>query len=273
VRCDAAYILGRSEAERARLATQGDFFQPMTTAMLVEAGLEPGMHVLDAGCGTGDLTRIAASIVGPNGSVVGADIDDAALDEARRRARQDGTRNVTYLTTDVRDLELDGDFDAVVGRFVLMYLADPVEALSRVTPLLRAGGIVAFQEWTAGDAFLSSPHCPEWHRVTDLLVEGFRQSGIRMTMGLGLHAAFLGAGLPAPRLRAERPTGGGGDYAGFGYLVDVLRSILPALEQVGLARADDLGLEDLADRLRQEAEVRRAAVALPSLVSAWTRRP
>jgi SAM-dependent methyltransferase len=270
---DAVYILGQSESERRRLDDQGEFLRGFTASAFDEAGLAAGMRVLDVGCGTGDVSRIVAALVGSGGSVVGVDRDVETIDDARERATADGLTNALFVCGDLRELELGGQFDAIVGRFVLMYLADPAAALAHLQTFVRPGGVIVFQEWMADDAFLSAAHCPEWHRVTDLVVEAFRHAGTRLDMGLGLHGAFVDAGLPAPTLRAERPVGGGEHYGGYEYIVGVLRSIMPAIEGFGIARADDLDLDNLASRLCHEAVTRRAAIALPTLVTAWARRP
>lgn len=72
------------------------------------------MRVLDVGSGMGDVALLAAELVGPTGSVVGVDTNPDALVAARRRAPE----NVNSVEGDIRHLELDGEFDAVVGRLV-----------------------------------------------------------------------------------------------------------------------------------------------------------
>ena len=69
---DADYILGHDDVERRRLNTQASFMEPLTRRALVAAGLQPGIRVLDMGAGFGDVTLLAASLVGPTGSVVGS---------------------------------------------------------------------------------------------------------------------------------------------------------------------------------------------------------
>ena len=71
-----SYALGYNERELNRLLLQSRILGPMTTRMLSAAGLKPGMRVLDAGCGPGDVSLIAAKLVGPTGSVVGLDRDE-----------------------------------------------------------------------------------------------------------------------------------------------------------------------------------------------------
>ena len=85
---DAIYALGHSEEERRRLTEQDEFLGGMTSGLFSEAGVGPGMRVLDVGCGVGDGSLLAASsLVGPEGEVVGVDADPLALANAAERVR------------------------------------------------------------------------------------------------------------------------------------------------------------------------------------------
>ena len=77
------YVLGRSEAESQRLIKQATFLRPSTERVFQKAGISEGMHVLDLGCGAGDVSFLAAELVGPTGSVVGVDLDPGVLAVAR----------------------------------------------------------------------------------------------------------------------------------------------------------------------------------------------
>jgi len=68
------------------------------------------------------------------------------LDTARRRVDAAGWTTLVFHQGDVQRLDLGEDFDAVVGRWVLMYVPDPAEMLRKTVACLRPGGIVAFQE-------------------------------------------------------------------------------------------------------------------------------
>src|SRR3954470_17343753 len=85
-RSDVNYPLGHSKAEIDRLETQARLIDPVTRRFLKEAGIEPGMRVLDVGCGAGDTSFLAAEMVGESGEVVGIDRASAAIDVARSRA-------------------------------------------------------------------------------------------------------------------------------------------------------------------------------------------
>ena len=63
------------------------------------------MRVLDIGSGAGDVALVAAELVGPEGEVVGVDMNPEILETARDRVRQAGHRNVKFLAGDVHTLD------------------------------------------------------------------------------------------------------------------------------------------------------------------------
>ena len=89
---EATYALGHSSAEIQRLANQGAMLRPITERLLRNAGIDAGMRVLDLGCGVGDVSMLAAELVGPAGSVVGIDRSQEVLNMAKERAQDAGLR-------------------------------------------------------------------------------------------------------------------------------------------------------------------------------------
>jgi SAM-dependent methyltransferase len=270
---DAIYAPGYSEEERQRLIEQAGFFGGFTERLLVDAGIGPGMRVLDVGFGVGDVSLLVASLVRPEGAVLGVDSNPLALGHARERVSAMGLTNVDFVEGDIRDLAFDEPFDAAVGRLVLMYLADPAATLRRIAALLRPGGIIAFQELTLTESGLTYPEAPLLQRTGTLINETFRRAGMEMEMGLKLYPAFIAAGLPAPAMRAERPIGGGPDFPGYRWMAQITRSILPLMEQLGVANAEDIDVETLVERLREEVVGSGGVVAMPTLMGAWARKP
>ena len=143
---DATYTMGRTGAETERLIRQAGLFNVTTRRLFEAAGLRPGMTVLDVGSGAGDVALLVAELVGPTGTVVGVDVNPTVLVTARERAAARGLARVRFLEGDVRTTALPDDFDAVVGRSILMYVGDPVEAVRAAASRVRPGGIVAFQD-------------------------------------------------------------------------------------------------------------------------------
>jgi ubiquinone/menaquinone biosynthesis C-methylase UbiE len=113
------YLFGHSADETDRLLRQARLFGPYTRRLLEDAGIAPGMKVLDVGSGAGDVSLLLADMVGMSGTVMGVDINAELLETARARADAAGLRNVTFTVGDAASAALAEDFDAVVGRCVL----------------------------------------------------------------------------------------------------------------------------------------------------------
>ena len=146
------YALGHSQAEMERLSRQSQAFEPFTRQLFEQAGISPNMHVLDVGSGAGDVSFLAAELVGRGGEVTGVDRESVAVGWARARAQSRGCDNVRFLEGDPTIIEFDQEFDAVVGRTVLMYYPDPTDAVRRLAQHLRPGGMIVFQEFDLQNA-------------------------------------------------------------------------------------------------------------------------
>src|SRR3569623_3584663 len=114
------YVLGHDASELQRLIKQSEFFGVLPRHLWREAGLAPGMRVLDVGCGAGDTPLLAAELVGPTGHVIGVARSAQGLALARRRAEAAGLTNVEIREADAAELVLDRPVAALVGRLVLM---------------------------------------------------------------------------------------------------------------------------------------------------------
>jgi ubiquinone/menaquinone biosynthesis C-methylase UbiE len=275
LQADPTYVFERSSDEYARLTRQAALFEPMTERLIRDAGIVPGMRVLDVGSGVGDVALLAARLVGPHGSVVGVDLDGSALHTARARAEVSNLPNLTFIEGDVRSAETGDDFDAAIGRLVLTYLADPAEALRAIAEHVRPGGIVAFQELDL-DPDVRSRSFPEgtlWDRTGRMVIETFARAGTNVRMGRQLHHSYLTAGLPSPAMREEAIVGGGPGFAGYAWLAGVARSLAPLMARLGIGDAQQLDLDTLAERLRDDAVARGAVVWGPPIIGAHARRP
>ena len=85
-----------SASSNVSLVLQSPFYGDLTERLFRTAGLQPGMRVLEVGCGVGDVSLLAARIVGPGGSVLGVDRAADSIETARGRAREAGLENVAF---------------------------------------------------------------------------------------------------------------------------------------------------------------------------------
>ncbi len=270
---NTSYPIGRTTHEQEHLAEQSRTFGTFTKQVLLEAGLTKGMRVLDVGCGVGDVSFLCAELVGPKGEVIGVDRDPAVVEVAQENARRAWIGHVTFQEGDPLTLEAGAPFDAVVGRFVLMYAADPVAALKTLVRHLRPNGIVAFQEGDFTFTPMAVPPSALYKQIIDWVWWVGRQTGAEMQMGFKLYQTYVAAGLPAPRLRMDTLVGGGPDFEGYQYLAGLVSSFLPVMEQLGVATAAEVDIDTLADRLREEVVRGGGCIALQPLIGSWARKP
>jgi SAM-dependent methyltransferase len=267
----AGYALGHAAEEQRRLDNQGAMIRPQTERLLREAGLGPGMRVLDAGCGTGDVTLQVAELVGPRGMVVGVDRSAEALATAGERVAARGLGQVGFVQEDVAAMTAARPFDAVVGRLLLMHQPEPAAVLRHLAGLVRPGGTVAFLEF-ALVPILAVPARPLYERAYGWVLGALTRAGIQVDLGLHLDAVFAAAGLPAPAVRIESMVFAGAD-PGLGLLAETVRTLVPAIERFGLATAAEVGIDTLLDRLLAEGAAIGGAAWAPAVGAAWVRLP
>ena len=265
------YVLGHSDRELDRLSAQARLTDPITRTLFRNAGIAPGMRVLDVGSGAGDVAFLAADLVGSTGEVVGVDRAAAALATATERAAAKSLRNVSFRAGDAAELIFDRPFDAVIGRYVLQFQRDPSAILRKLVAHVRPGGAIAFHE-SDWDSVRSLPRVAAYETCCHWIVETFRLSGVETRMGAKLHSTFVDAGLPAPSMRLESVIGGGTNSSdALQLVVDLVRTLLPAMERLGVATAADIDLETLAERMSKEAIASSSVIVSYSQIGAWCR--
>jgi SAM-dependent methyltransferase len=267
------YVLGRSEAENRRLVDQSDLLQPLTEHIFRTAGIGPGMRVLDLGCGMGDVSFVAASLVGPTGSVTGIDRNPDAVEVARGRARQLGLSSVSFEVHPIETYNPAEPYDAAVGRLVLVYQADPSATLARLSGLVRDEGFLIFQEPDLSIGLRAWPPVRLLEQASDWIRETFRRAGVHYDLGMRLYSVFRGAGLPSPTIRYNILAGGGPDIRPvLEHCAGMVRSLLPKMEEFEIANPDEVGIDSLAERLVRDVTASDSQVTSVPLVSAWARK-
>lgn len=268
---EADYVLGHTSAELDRLSAQARLTDPVTRAFFVEAGIKPGMRVLDVGSGAGDVAFLGAEIVGSSGEVVGVDRAAVAVATATARAAAKSLRNVSFRVGDAAEMAFERPFDAVIGRYVVQFQPDPSALLRKLAGHVRPGGILVFHEsdWKGARSF---PHSQTYENCCHWIEETFRLRGAETRMGIKLHAAFVKAGLPAPSMREHSFVGGGVNAADvIELVVSLVHTILPDMLRLGVATAAEVGAETLIERLREEVIANEGVLVTYSQIGGWCR--
>ncbi len=264
------YALGRSLQEYARLARQAEIMKPMTKRLFAEAGVRPGMRVLDLGSGAGDVAMLLAEIVGPGGEVIGLDLDHDAMQHAGERAAAAQFDNIKFVHSDFAHYSPEAPLDAIVGRLVLMYQTDPAAALAKLTQHLQPGGVVAFIE-----PWFQIPPGPDSTTKTavTLIVETLRRSGAHIDLGPRMHRVFEAAGLPQPNMRFEAIMDPRQDSPLYQFIADTVENLLPKAMEYGIPGCDSLDLASLPARIRAELNAIGYAALVAPMVCAWCTTP
>lgn len=122
-----------------------EFFTPMGRRLVERVGPQPGEAVLDIGCGRGACSFPAAERVGPSGRVLGIDLAEAMVEQARRQAHREQVDNLAVRVMDGEHPDLPArSFDVVLGSYSLIFLPDAPGALARYATLLRDHGRIGF---------------------------------------------------------------------------------------------------------------------------------
>lgn len=264
----STYYLGSEDPEIARLEQQAEFLGEATRLLLTSGGITTGMRVLDLGSGLGHVSRLVADLVGPDGEVVGLDVDTRMVEAARERS---SAPRVTFVQGDVLSFADDRAFDAVVGRLILFHLADPVSVLRHHLTGLRPGGRVVILDYDVG-AVRSEPPEPVSTRLRELMLEAFRRVGADPTIGTRLQGILADAGVQDVGGFGIESYTAPGSPIGPMMLEGVIRTLAPAMIGHGLATAAELDLDTLAERVIRALDDAGSVLLPPTLAGAWGRR-
>lgn len=120
----------------------------VTGQLIATAKPEPGISILDLGCGAGASTFEFAELIAPAGKIHGIDLSEPLIERARQRQQDLKADNVSFAIADAQEQQLgSGDYDVGVSRFGLMFFSDPEKAFRNIARSIRPGGRLVFAAW------------------------------------------------------------------------------------------------------------------------------
>lgn len=187
---------GRAGYDRLRILARARW--PDTGDLLARSGLRSGMRCLDLGCGGGEVTLEIARLVGPDGWVIGVDMDEVKLELARVAAAERGHTNVEFRVADVNRWHETAAYDLVYCRFLLQHLSRPVDLLQRMWAAVRPSGALVVED--ADFDGLCQPPNDGFAFYARTYPRVLARYGGDPAYGRKLYGCFLEAGIPDPSL-------------------------------------------------------------------------
>lgn len=123
-------------------------FAPVTRALIEEAEIREGDHVLDVAAGPGEPSLTIANVVGPSGSVMSTDVVRSMVEASEREAKRRGVTNIQFRHCSADSLPFDDNtFDDTVCRLGVMFFPDPLVGLSEMLRVTKPNGRISLAVW------------------------------------------------------------------------------------------------------------------------------
>ena len=257
------YAIAGGEDGKRRLDLLAEVTRLGTVDLLMRAGVEPGWHCLDLGCGGGHVTIELARLVGSAGSAVGVDFDETVVSLARIDAEQAGVE-CDFLVADCNDIGALGAFDLVYARFLLSHLSGPDEVLARAMRAVKPGGTAVLED-TDFSGFFCWPPSQAHERYAELYCSAVRSGGGDPNLGRRLAELLAGAGVETISVRVSQPVYSTGIRKHLNRIT--MERIAPTLLERGLADTEEI--DRVVAEMRVYAEDESTIIATPRVVQAW----
>ena len=261
------YVLATGNAAANRLRILHNVYGPGARELLLRAGIQPGMSVVDLGCGVGMTTQLLAELVGPAGEVVGVDYSAAQVEQARAMLPAKFS-NVRFVEASATDTGLPREaFDLVYSRFLLIHLQDPESALREMHELLKPEGIFTVEDGdlTSGS---SEPHSKlkEFSRLFGALGPKW---GVDYTLGRRLFHLVMNARFSHVEITFNQPVFAQGENKRLMELS--VAEAGPSFVAAGLLSREQLN-KTVAE-MRRLGEDRTVLAIMPRMSQVWARKP
>jgi 2-polyprenyl-3-methyl-5-hydroxy-6-metoxy-1,4-benzoquinol methylase len=268
----AAYALGRAPEEYERLRAQARVWEAATTRLLDRVAPAPGARCLDAGCGPGETMRLMAGRVGPEGHVLGIDVDDSLGAASLERLRAAGLGQCAFAAHDVTaDEPIPGaPYDLVYARLLLFHLPQRIAVLRRLWDAVAPGGHLVVQEYDLRTISVL-PSLDSVEEVLRVMTGAFGAVGCDVELGARLPLAFAEAGVGPPD---------GTDVAGrvepLAAASGMLQAVLGSVRPAALAHAvtsEAAAAETSEALVADAAQFGDRPLLWPLMIGAWKQKP
>jgi ubiquinone/menaquinone biosynthesis C-methylase UbiE len=262
-----AYAIRGGQEGKKRLDLLARVMLPTTRQLLDRLGLLRGMECLDVGCGGGHVAALMASMVGPEGRVIGTDTDKEILALARKDAEAANAGNVEFQHMDACASLWQEKFDLTYARFLLSHLSQPERCLAAMAKACRPEGTIVIEDTDFSGSFCY-PGCAAYERYKELYQKIVQHRGGDSNIGPKLPAMLRQAGVQQIELNVVQPAHIDGEGK---WMAPITMSrISDALIADRLATENEV-TQILADLNRAAADS-ETVMSLPRIFQVWGKR-
>ena len=260
------YVLATGNAAANRLRILHNIYGPGARALLIRAGIQHGMRVVDLGCGTGMVTQLMAKLVGPTGEVIGVDYSAAQVEQARASLPA-GITNVRFIQASATDTGLPREaFDLVYCRFLLIHLTEPESALREMRELLKPDGIIVCEDGDLTSAGSEPPS--KLQEFSNLFGALGPKWGVDYTLGRRLFHLVVAANFTQPEITLNQPIFAGGENK---RLLELsVAEAGPSFVKAGLITDEELSETVL--EMRRLNEDQTVLALMPRMSQVWAKK-
>lgn len=261
------YVLATGNAAANRLRILHNVYGPGARELLLRAGIQRGMSVVDLGCGVGMTTQLLAELVGPTGEVVGVDYSSAQVEQARALLPAE-LSNVRFVEASANDTGLRREaFDVVYCRFLLIHLQDPESALREMHELLKPEGIMAIEDGDLTSA--SSEPRSKLEEFSNLFGALGPKWGVDYTLGRRLFHLVLNAKFSQVEITFNQPVFAKGENK---RLLELsVAEAGPSFVSAGLVSHEQL--KETVAEMRRLSDDETVLAMMPRMSQVWARKP
>jgi SAM-dependent methyltransferase len=234
-----SYPLGGTQAERDRLLTQAEQYEPTANWLLDQIGIRPGWRAVDIGCGPIGILNLLSQRVGQRGVVIGLEREQRFVEMAGAEITRRGLGNVTMVQADGLNTDLEkGSFDLVHERLVLINVSAREAFLTEMLSLLHPGGTVALED-VDNVSWLCQPPHPSWDILLNAFHTVFHAGGGDGFVGRRLPVLLRAANVQNIRTKVTVETPPLSDYRRM-HLISLVDSIRDKIIAGGLLKETEL---------------------------------
>jgi ubiquinone/menaquinone biosynthesis C-methylase UbiE len=261
---NSEYIINGGAEGKRRLNVLAEVLYQYTYTLLEADGLLTGKALLDVGCGGGDVSFMAAGMVGEDGSVTAIDFDGVIVGLDKKDAVERGISNVTFNAISAYDIDYKHEFDIAYSRFLLSHLQQPLEVLRKMVKAVKPGGRIIVEDVQFSGHFCY-PECQAFADYVTYFTTAARNNGQDAEIGQRLVDIFREAGIKDVGFDVIQPVFNKGAGKGMAYLT--LDKIKDTVIGQGIATSGTITriLQELEDFTNNETTI----ISLPRIWRVW----